>query len=170
MNIRHILWLADNICECLFVFLSSGFIESPFEYAKIMGQSQQQWHLQTVYRGLGLQLMRTTALLLPIFTALDVIRRKTDFLKTLHGNFITTLTVVGLSYVLTWPFETLKNLAQSGVPRPHATHAERIAFLGGYKGLVRGVWPGAIGGGTRNAFGMVAMVYAQQWSTQLGLR
>ena len=29
---------------------------------------------------------------------------------------------------------------------------------------------GAIGGGLRNAFGMIAMIYAQQWATRLGMR
>ena len=135
-----------------------------------MGQTQQKWQLKTVYRGLSMQLLRTTTLLLPIFTALDVARRKTNFLKTLTGNFVTTVVIVALSYAITWPFETLKNLVHSGTPRPGATHSERIAFLGGYKGLMRGVWPGAIGGGMRNGFGMISMVYAQQWATQLGLR
>lgn len=66
--------------------------------------------------------------------------------------------------------ETLKNLAQTGIPHPNATFTERLNFLGGPLGLYRGMAPGCISGSFRNGCGMVAMIYAQKWATQLGLR
>ena len=64
----------------------------------------------------------------------------------------------------------MKNLAQSGTPTPGASIKQRLEFIGGPSGLFRGIWPGTLSGGIRNGFGMVAMVYAQQWATKLGLR
>jgi hypothetical protein len=115
---------------------------APFEYVKLMGQTGQQWRLNTAFRGLSWQLSRTTFLLLPIFCTLDYLRRKTSVLKTLMGNFFVTFGVVGVAYVTSWPFETLKNLAQSGTPRVGASMTERLKYLGGPKGLMRGVSPG----------------------------
>lgn len=64
----------------------------------------------------------------------------------------------------------MKNLAQTGTPKPGATVTERIAFLGGLKGLFRGVWPLTICGGLRNACAMMSFLMAQKWATQIGLR
>lgn len=66
--------------------------------------------------------------------------------------------------------ETLKNLAQSGQPHPGASVAQRVAHMGGWSGMLRGIYPGASGGGIRNAFGMVAFVMAQQLVSTLDLR
>ena len=107
-----------------------------------MGQTGQSWKVSSIFRGLSWQLTRTTFLLLPIFTTLDYLRRKTDALKTLTGNFFVTFAVVGGSYVVSWPFETMKNLAQSGIPYPNATLNEKIKYLGGPLGLLRGITPG----------------------------
>ena len=77
---------------------------------------------------------------------------------------------VGISYAISWPLETMKNLAQTGLPYPGASIARRVEYMGGASGLLRGIYPGALGGGLRNAFGMIAMIHAQQWATALGLR
>ena len=60
-----------------------------------MGQTEQKWHLNTIFRGLHWQVLRTTVLLMPIFSVFDYLRRKTDVLKTLTGNFIVTFVVIG---------------------------------------------------------------------------
>jgi solute carrier family 25 (mitochondrial carnitine/acylcarnitine transporter), member 20/29 len=147
-----------------------GLIEAPFEYAKVMGQTQQEWKVVHMFRGLHWQIMRTTVLLLPIFQAIDYLRRRTDAMKTLAGNFFVTFGVVGASYAVSWPLETMKNLSQSGIPRPNATISERVAYMGGVGGLLRGIYPGALGGGIRNAFGMIAMIFAQKYASTVGLR
>ena len=63
-------------------------------------------------------------------------------LNTLAGNFAVTFGVVGLSYAVSWPLETLKNLSQAGKPFAGACVMERIRFMGGPIGLFRGVTPG----------------------------
>lgn len=147
-----------------------GVIEAPFEYAKVMGQTEQNWKVINIFRGLHWQILRTTVLLLPIFQTLDYLRRRTEVMKTLSGNFFVTFSVVGISYAISWPLETMKNLTQSGIPHANATFSERVKYMGGAGGLLRGVFPGALGGGLRNAFGMIAMIFAQQYASSLGLR
>ena len=100
----------------VFASVMRGAIEGPFEYAKLMGQTEQKWKLNTIFRGLHWQIFRTTTLLLPIFSTFDYLRRKTDVMKTLAGNFFVTFGVVGAAYAVSWPIETLKNLSQSGLP------------------------------------------------------
>lgn len=147
-----------------------GCLESPIEYAKVMGQTGQKWQFKDIYRGFPFQIVRTTALLIPIFTSLDVARRKTTWLSTLPGNFAVTALSSAFAFVFCWPLETLKNLAQSGTPHANATFSERLAYLGGPLGLYRGMGPGVLAGAIRNGCGMMSMVYAQTWATQLGLR
>lgn len=154
----------------LFAAVMRGCIESPIEYAKVMGQINQRWKFRDLYRGFLYQVYRTAALITPIFCILDYFRRKTDVLNTLMGNFVVTAAASGGAYLLCWPLETLKNLSQAGVPHPRASLTQKIRFLGGPWGLFRGVTPGVTAGALRNGCGMVAMVYAQQWATYLGLR
>ena len=76
-----------------------------------------------------------------------------------------------MAYGLVWPLETLKNLAQAGVPHPSASFAERLTFIGGCRGLYRGVAPGVLCGGLRNGCAMLAMNgVANPLVTRLGLR
>ena len=154
----------------VFASFIRGSIEAPFEYAKLMGQTEQKWELKKMFRGFHWQIARTTFLLLPIFSAMDYLRRKTTVLTTLTGNAAVTFGVVGVAYGISWPLETMKNLAQSGLPHPGASVAERVRHMGGWGGMLRGIAPGATGGGLRNACGMVAMVYAQQFVTKMNWR
>ena len=154
----------------VFSAAARGILENPIEYAKVMGQTGQKWQFKDIYRGFGFQVMRTTALLIPIFSIIDIARRRTKMLETLPGNFVVTAGASGLSYLVVWPLETLKNLAQSGTPHPGATFQQKLQYLGGPMGVFRGVVPGTIAGAIRNGAGMVAMVYAQKWATKLGLR
>lgn len=154
----------------VFSALCRGIFENPIEYAKVMGQTGQKWNTKDVFRGFNFQVARTTGLLIPIFTICDCFRRKTDVMKTLYGNFLVTAGASSFSYLLCWPLETFKNLTQAGVPHAGATVAEKLKFLGGPRGLYRGVLPGVIAGGVRNGAAMVAMVYAQSLTTKLGLR
>ncbi|RHY84155.1 hypothetical protein DYB37_005196 [Aphanomyces astaci] len=103
------------VASTVFAASCRGIIESPIEYAKVMGQMKQPWVLTHVYRGVQWQLLRTTALLIPIFSILDVARRKTDLTRTLPGNFLVMSGACGVSYLCCWPLETLKNLAQTGI-------------------------------------------------------
>jgi hypothetical protein len=156
--------------SALFAAIVRGIIESPIEYAKVMGQTGQKWVLKDIYRGYQFQILRTSALLVPIFCTLDIFRRNTDVLGSFTGNFLVQAGASGVAYLCCWPLETLKNLSQSGTPFPGATVKDQVAFLGGPRGLFRGVGPGTLCGSLRNGCAMVVMVYAQSLATQLGLR
>lgn len=109
-----------------------------------MGQTNQKLEINALFRGLHWQMLRTTLLLLPIFTVFDVLRRKTTVLATLPGNFVVTFGAVGLSYACSWPVETLKNLAQAAKPHAGASISQRISFMGGPLGLFTGMSPGKL--------------------------
>lgn len=158
------------LCAAVFSASCRCLLENPIEYAKVMGQTGQKWQVKDVYRGVGWQILRTTALLMPIFGGIDIARRKTDWMGSFWGQFGVTAGTSAGAYLVCWPLETLKNLSQSGTPHPGATLAEKVAFLGGPLGLWRGVAPGVVCGGLRNGCAMVMMVNAQKWATDLGLR
>lgn len=157
--------------SALFSVFIRGIFESPIEYVKVMGQTGQNWQINQIYRGLKWQIIRTTTLILPIFTVLDIARREQpEYMKTMQGSFIVTSIASSFFCFLCWPLETIKNLAQSNLPYPNATWTDRVRFLGGPAGLYRGVAPGTMSGGLRNGVGMIAMLYTQQLATRLGLR
>ena len=158
------------LCCAFFASTVRSGIENPIEYAKVMGQTGQKWIFKDIYRGFTSQIIRNTGLLIPIFAMIDWSRRHTDLMKKPIGLFGVTCGSASIGYLMAWPLETLKNLAQSSTPHAGATITQRIDYLGGFRGLYRGVVPGTICGGFRNACAMLFMNLAQQWATALGLR
>lgn len=164
---RPCVWASATFCS-----LTRAAVEAPFEQAKVMRQTGCSWSFGTdLYRGAGMQVARTTGLLLMIFGPYDVVRRKTTWMEnSITNQWIIVTTVCGVAYAIIWPLETLKNAVQAGTPRPGATIAECISHLGGIGGLYRGALPGICGGGIRNGVGMLGMANAQRAATWLGLR
>lgn len=159
-----------TLASALFASTVRSGLENPIEYAKVMGQTNKTWVFRDIYRGLTAQVIRNTGMLLPIFVMVDVSRRHTDFMKQPAGVFAVTCGSASAGYLISWPLETLKNLAQTATPHAGASVSQRIQHMGGLKGLYRGVWPGTICGGFRNGCAMMVMGTAQAWATQLGLR
>ena len=90
---------------------------------------------------------------------------------TLIGQFAVVGGVCAAAYAFIHPLETLKNCAQAGLPRPRASLAERVQYLGGPRGLYRGALPSILCGGLRNGCATVAMNgFANPLITRLGLR
>lgn len=119
----------------------------PLLQAKVMGQLGQTWHFSTLYRGLLEQTLRTTVMLAFIFVPYDYARRESQLFKSLYGQAAIVTAVCGGAYAVGWPFETMKNLRQAGLPSPKATFSQRIAYVGGPLGLFRGAVPGIACGG-----------------------
>eukprot|EP00967_Tisochrysis_lutea_P148039 scaffold282193_cov31-Tisochrysis_lutea.AAC.2 len=102
---------------------------------------------------------------------IQVARRKTSLFDSIAGQFVVVTGVCAFAYTLAWPLETLKNCAQAGLPKPGASLAERLHYLGGPRGLYRGAAPGILCGGLRNGCAMMAMNgIANPLITKLGLR
>ena len=68
------------LLSSMFAAVARSSVESPIEYAKLMGQIGQKWKIRDIYRGFGFQVIRTTALIVPIFVMIDVARRKTTLM------------------------------------------------------------------------------------------
>jgi len=163
---RPCVWASATFCS-----LTRATVEAPFEQAKVMRQTGRSWSFTELYRGAGMQVARTTGLLLMIFGPYDVIRRKTNWMEDdITNQWLIVTVVCGAAYAIIWPLETLKNAVQAGTPRPGASLVECISYLGGIGGLYRGALPGICGGGIRNGVGMLAMANAQRAATWLGLR
>lgn len=150
-------------------------VEAPIEQAKVMQQTGRAIELdpRKLYRGFADQTSRTTVMLLCIFVPYDYVKRKTRLFTDygLLGQWIVVTSVCAFGYTIGWPLETLKNLSQAGLPRPHATLSERLEYLGGPRHLWRGAAPGIVGGGFRNGMAMLAMNgIANPLATWMGAR
>lgn len=155
----------------VFTSLCRTLIEAPIEQAKVMRQTGRPWQWGSLYRGLGAQTLRTTAILTVIFVPYDYARRRTSLFESLAGQFCLVSGVCAFSYAAVWPLETLKNCAQAGLPTVGATLRERLKYLGGPAGLYRGAVPGVLCGGIRNGCAVLAMNgIANPLATRLGLR
>ena len=135
--------------------------EAPIEQAKVMRQTGKpvELELRKLYRGFVDQTGRTTVMLLCIFVPYDFVRRKTRLFTDygLAGQWAVVTATCAFGYAVGWPLETLKNLAQAGLPKPHASLRERLDYLGGPRHLFRGAAPGIVCGGFRNGMAMLAM-------------
>lgn len=159
------------VASTVFCSLCRVLVEAPIEQAKVMRQLDQRVDARHLYRGMAMQTLRTTAMLLCIFVPYDNARRKSSLFGSLSGNFALVFGTCGFAYAAAWPLETLKNCAQAGLPTPGASVAERVRYLGGAIGLYRGAGPGILCGAFRNGCAGLAMNgLANPLLTRLGLR
>mmetsp|Transcript_39593 Transcript_39593/g.99799 ORF Transcript_39593/g.99799 Transcript_39593/m.99799 type:complete len:286 (+) Transcript_39593:128-985(+) len=152
-----------------------SLLESPIEYAKVNRQTGQTWHFRNLYQGYFFQWGRTAPMMTTYFVLFDTLRRNTSLLTHPVGQFLASGGCSTLAFWLTWPMETLKNQVQAGtrigaVAAKDATIAQRVAYMGGFLGLYRGIVPGTISIFSRNGSAMVVMQYAQAKITEWGWR
>lgn len=154
-----------------------SLLECPIEFAKVARQTGQDWKLNQVYRGIGLQLGRTGGVMTTYFVTVDSIRRHhPDVFQSKLGQFLASAGAATFGFWVVWPLEVLKNQVQAGTPvgprGKDATLQERVVALGkgGLGGLYRGILPGTLRSVVSNGFSMVVMIEAQKWVTHLGLR
>ena len=138
-------------------------LESPIEYAKVKGQTNQQWRLNEVYRGAGLQWARTGPMMTLYFCLFDACKRN-GYASTSVGQFVSSGGCALLGFWVVWPFENLKNQCQAG--GDWRAHARTTGLLGLYRGIV----PGSMSVFLRNGAAMIVMQRANRLITDLGLR
>ena len=138
-------------------------LESPIEYAKVKGQTNQRWRLNEVYRGAGLQWARTGPMMTLYFCLFDACKRN-GYASTPAGQFFSSGGCALVGFWVVWPFENLKNQAQAG--KNWAKHARATGLLGLYRGLI----PGSLSVFLRNGAAMIVMQKANRLITELGLR
>ena len=90
-----------------------AFIECPFEYAKVKRQTGQSWVLKDIYKGIQNLYPRTAFMMTTYFTFVDSMRRHTSLWDYNLGKFIISGGGAALGFMIVWPFEVLKNLAQA---------------------------------------------------------
>ena len=148
-------------------------LECPFEYIKVRGQTGASWELWHIYKGFDVCVPRNIGLLAVFFTVLDFYRRKTTFMEHKTGQFFATGVASVASFAAIWPFEFLKNQAQSEQTALGTNIRERLRLIYntyGVTGIYRGFLPGAGSIFFRNGASMVVMQFLQKELSRRGFR
>ncbi|XP_067677827.1 mitochondrial substrate carrier family protein S-like [Haliotis asinina] len=154
---------------------SRAIIETPLEYAKVRGQTNQKWKLSKVYTGFGVTWCRTMGLMCTYFILVDSGRRHfpDQFKKPLIGPFLTSGIAATLAWWIVWPLEYMKCQVQCDYGR-HVSVMERMKIIvqerGGVLALYRGLMPGTIRSFLANGTSMIVMSFAQRKVSEWGLR
>lgn len=150
-------------------------IETPLEYIKVSGQTQQTWRLRHVYTGFGVTWCRTIGLMCTYFILVDSGRRHCPelFSSSLIGPFLMSGVAATLGWWVVWPLEYMKSQVQG-------RYGEREAVLrrmgrivrerGGILALYRGIGPGTLRSFIANGSSMIVMQHAQRKVSEWGLR
>jgi hypothetical protein len=90
-----------------------ALIECPFEYFKVRKMVKVEACYKDCYRGFTTLYPRNVILLTSYFTFVDGMRRNTQLMDYLLGQFIVSGLASVLGYALIWPFEVVKNITQA---------------------------------------------------------
>lgn len=150
-------------------------IETPLEYAKVSGQTQQNWKLRHVYTGFGVTWCRTIGLMCTYFILVDSGRRHAPelFSSPFLGPFLMSGVAATLGWWVVWPLEYMKSQVQGryGENEPVLRRMQRvIRERGGFFALYRGLGPGTIRSFIANGTSMIVMQHAQRKVSEWGLR
>tara|TARA_B110001452_G_scaffold192165_1_gene162229 strand:- start:1089 stop:2177 length:1089 start_codon:yes stop_codon:yes gene_type:complete len=146
---------------------SRTVLEQPIEYAKVKGQTGQVWKLGEIYQGAGLQWARTGPMMTLYFCLFDMCKRN-GLTSSALGQFFSSGGCALVGFWIVWPFETLKNQTQAGMP---GTVIEKVRGMpGGFLGLYRGILPGSLSVFLRNGAAMIVMQLANRKISEWGLR
>jgi solute carrier family 25 carnitine/acylcarnitine transporter 20/29 len=160
----------------LFAGIASGtarsIIECPFEYSKILGQTNQKWEFHNLYHGFSSLWIRTTGLMTSYFCFVDFFRRNTNAYKHDYGLFFMNGLCATMGFAIVWPFEIAKNIIQSTHSKEssYQTIRQQIHEHGFRKGLYKGSLPGLSSVFIRNGASMIVMIHAQKMLTKMGFR
>lgn len=142
-------------------------LESPIEYAKVQGQTGQQWRWSGLYQGAGLQWARTAPMMTFWFCSMDACKRN-GYTRSALGQFICSGGSALVGFWIVWPFETLKNQAQAGMSGSILEKVRRLP--GGFLDLYRGILPGSLSVFLRNGAAMIVLSKVNQKIEEWGLR
>lgn len=152
-----------------------AIIETPLEYVKVSGQTQQGWKLKHVYTGFGVTWCRTLGLMCTYFILIDSVRRHAPelFSSSVVGPFLISGVAATVGWWVVWPLEYMKSQVQGryGEKEPVVRRMKRIVQeRGGFLALYRGIGPGTLRSFVANGSSMIVMQYAQRKVSELGLR
>lgn len=107
------------------------------------------------------------------FLFVDTLRRKTQLWDYNLGKFLVSGGGAAFGFILVWPLEVLKNLAQAENKLAGDTTAQRARYImknQGISGFYRGIVPGVQSVFLRNGAAMIVMQYANKKIAEKGLR
>jgi solute carrier family 25 (mitochondrial carnitine/acylcarnitine transporter), member 20/29 len=110
-EIPYTFGLQPRILVCsLFSATARSLIESPIEYFKVNAQTEKIGFSRQIYRGFGIQWVRTTGVMTTYFILIDYIRRNHPLVfSNPLGQFLASSMSATLGFWLVWPLEVLKN-------------------------------------------------------------
>lgn len=152
-----------------------AIIETPLEYAKVRGQTNQKWQLSKVYTGFGVTWVRTMGLMTTFFTLVDSGRRNfpDHFKRPLLGPLLTAGVAATMAWWIVWPLEYMRCQVQCSNGKEMSV-LERMRLViherGGFLALYRGLLPGTLRSFFANGASMVVMSFAQRKASEMGLR
>ncbi|CAD5119835.1 DgyrCDS8418 [Dimorphilus gyrociliatus] len=152
-----------------------AIIETPLEYVKIRGQTQQGWKLRNIYTGFSVTWTRTLGLMTTYFILVDSGRRHfpEHFSRPMLGPFLTSGIAASMAWLLVWPIEYMKAQVQGDYGKRQSSWKrlkETFSSRGGFFGLYRGLLPGVMRSFISNGSSMVVMVAAHRKVSEWGLR
>ncbi|KAL8612717.1 hypothetical protein ACOMHN_025368 [Nucella lapillus] len=150
-------------------------VETPLEYVKVRGQTNQKWKLSKIYTGFGITMVRTMGLMTTFFVTVDSGRRHfpEQFKRPLVGPLLTAGIAATLAWWVVWPLEYMRCQVQCsyGQDMPVLQRMQLVVReRGGFLALYRGLTPGTLRSFFANGASMVVMSWAQRKVSQLGLR
>ena len=150
-------------------------IETPLEYVKVSGQTQQSWRLRHVYTGFGVTWCRTVGLMCTYFILVDSGRRHRPelFSSPVLGPFLVSGVAATLGWWVVWPLEYMKSQVQGRYGEKEAVLRRMRRIVrekGGFFALYRGLGPGTLRSFIANGTSMIVMQKAQKKVTEWGLR
>jgi solute carrier family 25 carnitine/acylcarnitine transporter 20/29 len=128
--------------------LGRGFVESPFEYAKVRRQVEHPWRLQDVYKGSSITIVRNSFLFLCFVTNIDLLKH---FSPIKFGAFWTGAICSNLAWFCVWPLDVVKSRRQSGLYEGISTMKllqDVIRDGALFKGLIPGLLRSTVANGT----------------------
>ncbi|XP_076440697.1 mitochondrial substrate carrier family protein S-like [Babylonia areolata] len=152
-----------------------AIVETPLDYVKVRGQTNQKWKLTKVYTGFGITWVRTMGLMSTFFITVDSGRRHFPewFKRPLLGPLFTAGIAATLAWWVVWPLEYMKCQIQCSYGQDMSV-LQRMKLVirerGGFLGLYRGLMPGTLRSFFANGASMIVMSFAHRKVSELGLR
>ena len=87
------------------------------------------WKFGDAYKGFTSLYPRSTFMLTSFFVYVDFMKRHTNLWSHKPGQFFVTGSGASLGFIIMWPFEVVKNLAQADFSAAGTTNTSRFKYV-----------------------------------------
>ena len=104
-----------------------GFVDTPFQFAKVRGQTAQSWALRHMFTGLSVNMPNNVISVAVYFTCLNTFLTQTSLCDSAFGQFNASgISALICSWVC-WPYDVVKSRVQAtDKPVSVMTHVRTI--------------------------------------------